>query len=375
MAERLKRIFDPGNDQIDDTYIIEAWHVSQSVDAFTGIKEYDIQLSGSFAMTGSITHDGLDQVTTETVKYIVRDEATKRYMLSTSGGVGNDGSSGTSGTSGEGTSGTSGTTGAAGSSGTSGETGSPGNPGSSGTSGTTGAAGSSGTSGTGTSGTSGAGGGASVSKIYNNVIRYEYEDGGYRVQMLSSANIYREISWTRSGTTLTIASTNHGLEDDDYVVIRNMSEDYSYLQITVTTANQFTVQVANSGATSGTAGEYIPAFQVTAIDDNILTIKEPGSASGEPSAQLISFSWYLPLSNSEVKVLTLPNDALQNGAGGNSSLDTRVPPDIRAYNVGGGQSAWIPTAALIFSTTFNHSTYLLQQDLDTLTPIIITAQF
>ena len=374
MAERLKRIFDPGNDQIDDTYIIEAWHVSQSVDAFTGAEEYEIQLSGSFAMTGSITHDGLDQVTTETVKYVVRDEATKRYMLSTSGGVGNDGSSGTSGT-----------TGAAGSSGTCGETGSPGDPGSSGTSGTTGAAGSSGTSGTGTSGTSGGagtsgtsgvgGGGASVSKIYNNVIRYEYEDGGYRVQMLSSANIYREISWTRSGTTLTIASTNHGLEDDDYVVIRNMSEDYSYLQITVTTANQFTVQVANSGATSGTAGEYIPAFQVTAIDDNILTIKEPGSASGEPSAQLISFSWYLPLSNSEVKVLTLPNDALQNGAGGNSSLDTRVPPDIRAYDVDSSNSSWITTTTSRFSTIANHNEYDITGGLSTFTPIIITAQF
>jgi len=374
MAERLKRIFDPGNDQIDDTYIIEAWHVSQSVDAFTGAEEYEIQLSGSFAMTGSITHDGLDQVTTETVKYVVRDEATKRYMLSTSGGVGNDGSSGTSGT-----------TGAAGSSGTSGETGSPGDPGSSGTSGTTGAAGSSGTSGTGTSGTSGGagtsgtsgvgGGGASVSKIYNNVIRYEYEDGGYRVQMLSSANIYREISWTRSGTTLTIASTNHGLEDDDYVVIRNMSEDYSYLQITVTTANQFTVQVANSGATSGTAGEYIPAFQVTAIDDNILTIKEPGSVSSEPSAQLISFSWYIPSSTIDPKTLTLPNNAIQNGAGGNSSLDTRVPPDIRAYDVDSSNSSWITTTTSRFSTIANHNEYDITGGLSTFTPIIITAQF
>ena len=33
---------------------IKPGHVSQSVDAFTGIKAYDISLSGSFNMTGSI---------------------------------------------------------------------------------------------------------------------------------------------------------------------------------------------------------------------------------------------------------------------------------------------------------------------------------
>jgi len=34
--------------------IIRPWHVTQSIDAFTGIEEYDISLSGSFNMTGSI---------------------------------------------------------------------------------------------------------------------------------------------------------------------------------------------------------------------------------------------------------------------------------------------------------------------------------
>ena len=33
---------------------VEAYHVTQSIDAFTGIKAYDISLSGSFNMTGSI---------------------------------------------------------------------------------------------------------------------------------------------------------------------------------------------------------------------------------------------------------------------------------------------------------------------------------
>jgi hypothetical protein len=33
---------------------VEAYHVTQSIDAFTGIKAYDISLSGSFNMTGSL---------------------------------------------------------------------------------------------------------------------------------------------------------------------------------------------------------------------------------------------------------------------------------------------------------------------------------
>jgi hypothetical protein len=38
---------------------IEAWHVTQSIDAFTGIEAYDISLSGSFNLTGSLTLSGL----------------------------------------------------------------------------------------------------------------------------------------------------------------------------------------------------------------------------------------------------------------------------------------------------------------------------
>jgi len=40
---------------IETSDTVEAGHVSQSIDAFSGIKAYDISLSGSFHMTGSIT--------------------------------------------------------------------------------------------------------------------------------------------------------------------------------------------------------------------------------------------------------------------------------------------------------------------------------
>ena len=38
---------------IANSNIIEAWQVSQSVDAFTGIVDYDITISGSLTITGS----------------------------------------------------------------------------------------------------------------------------------------------------------------------------------------------------------------------------------------------------------------------------------------------------------------------------------
>ena len=45
---------------------VEAYHVTQSIDAFTGTDAYDITLSGSFTVTGSINHEG-DQTTDGTI--------------------------------------------------------------------------------------------------------------------------------------------------------------------------------------------------------------------------------------------------------------------------------------------------------------------
>lgn len=53
MALKLKNIFVTGSDEITQTYTIESWHVSQSIDAFTGAVPYDITLTGSFTLTGS----------------------------------------------------------------------------------------------------------------------------------------------------------------------------------------------------------------------------------------------------------------------------------------------------------------------------------
>lgn len=43
---------------ISSLQIVRPWHVTQSIDAFTGTEAYDISLSGSFTTTGSITSTG-----------------------------------------------------------------------------------------------------------------------------------------------------------------------------------------------------------------------------------------------------------------------------------------------------------------------------
>lgn len=54
MAKVLKKIFTSNVDEVVQNFTIQSWHVSQSVDAFTGADDYDIKLSGSLIVTGSV---------------------------------------------------------------------------------------------------------------------------------------------------------------------------------------------------------------------------------------------------------------------------------------------------------------------------------
>jgi hypothetical protein len=61
---------------------VEAYHVTQSIDAFTGIVEYDIALSGSFNLTGSMTIDGLN--TSSVLNILTFDPSTKALYTTSS---------------------------------------------------------------------------------------------------------------------------------------------------------------------------------------------------------------------------------------------------------------------------------------------------
>ena len=142
------------NSGIVDGQVIFANQVNQIIDAFTGAEAYDIALSGSLTITGSLLIGGIQNANGAVSSVLVRDNTTGAFFITGSYGGSGGGGSGSSGSSG--TSGSRGTSGSSGSSGASGSSGSNGLVGTSGSSGSLGTSGSRGTSGsTGTSGSSG----------------------------------------------------------------------------------------------------------------------------------------------------------------------------------------------------------------------------
>jgi len=149
MANTLKNNFS-GNDKIQQGNIINAHHVSQSVDALTGNSEYDITVRGTISVQASaggqtFKFDGNNFSESDSEAFLVRNaDGTIGYRTGGAqgppGNNGTNGTNGTSGTSGAGGIGTSGNGTTSGSSGTSGIT-LPPLPSSSGSSGTTGAQG------------------------------------------------------------------------------------------------------------------------------------------------------------------------------------------------------------------------------------------
>ena len=145
------------------------------------------------------------------------------------------------------------------------------------------------------------------------------------------------ITWARATTTLTIDQTDHGLSTGNVVMVRNMSEDYSYLEIqTVADANTFTLTVADSGGTGGSDGTYIPAIKAV--------VTGVGSISGvvltAPSEGNIRINVYQQYSSAQDQgmTLTLPT-SLQNGNGFNDKQSI-FPVTIEGIGtVGSGTSS------------------------------------
>jgi hypothetical protein len=261
----------------------------------------------------------------------------------TSGTQGVAGSSGTSGTQGvAGSSGTSGTQGVAGSSGSSGTAGTSGTGITSGTSGATGAPGSSGTSGaagspgaagsSGTSGTGGGGGGGTATQ-YNTVSRYQaYISGDIEVYLVSSATVNTGLTWSRSGTTLTITHTSHGRSNGDRVIVRNANQDNFTGTVTVVDLNSFTVTTTDTGTTSGTAAAYSLGFTVGTPTASALTITAPTGGD----VQLLSVLFATGArGGSTTLAVTVPQSAT-NGAGANTTGQNSFYPIVRVQTISTG---------------------------------------
>jgi hypothetical protein len=98
MAKQLKKIFDPGIDEVVQNFTIESWHVSQSVDAFRGDDDYDITISGSLTISGSTFISGSPEATGGGYSTLVLNNTTKQvYVTGSYGGVGDTGPQGPQG--------------------------------------------------------------------------------------------------------------------------------------------------------------------------------------------------------------------------------------------------------------------------------------
>lgn len=246
---------------------------------------------------------------------------------------GNAGATGPTGPAGVGPAGPAGATGAAGPAGATGAAGAPGATGAAGERGATGAVGN--------------------GIAYNNVSRYKTYDNSTDAQiwMVSSSTVYYSLEWTRSGTSLTITSPNHGLSAGDYVIIRNCNVDNVYVAINSVTTNTFTVTVANSGGSSGSEGAYSAAFKS-------LSPTSSGSEVSAPSGgdcQLLSVLVATGSRAGTSYTLTVPQSST-NGAGLNNSILNTYFPIIRAQLVSSGA---IVSAAMTLNTSSNQNQFVV----------------
>jgi hypothetical protein len=168
---------------------------------------------------------------------------------------------------------------------------------------------------------------------YNNVSRYKTYDNGSDAQiwMVSSSTVYYSVSWTRSGTSLTINRNNHGLSAGDYVILRNFNVDNVYVEIDSVTQNTFDVTVSNTGSTVGSEGAYSAAFKTTAESSAGCLI----TSSSGADCQLLSILVATGARSGTSYALSLPSSAT-NGAGLNTNILNSYFPIIRAQLVSSG---------------------------------------
>ena len=167
---------------------------------------------------------------------------------------------------------------------------------------------------------------------------------------MSTGNLYAGLTWSRSTTTLTVTSPSHGLTTGNYVVLRNMNVDYVYVSITSTGTDTFTCTVADSGATSGTAGAYIPAVGLTSITEAAATVTTPSAGNVQVNSISVTTS---DAQTSGIYVLTMPS-SISNGGGANTSISNQNPPLVGVWDLStGGYIGAASNVAINTSSNFN----------------------
>jgi hypothetical protein len=179
----------------------------------------------------------------------------------------------------------------------------------------------------GVTGVGGTGGGAELS-FGMATSRYAMTtSSGEEVWCVSASTVFSGLSWSRSGTTLTINRTSHGHASGNRVIIRNTNVDYQVVTINTVLTDSFTVTTSNGGGTSGTTGAYSLGF-IFAHTGSPITGGTLSAPSGDHAdCQLISLRLGTGVRSTTTYDLVVPASAI-NGAGSNTSRGDSYIPDF-----------------------------------------------
>jgi len=109
----------------------------------------------------------------------------------------------------------------------------------------------------------GGGGGATgmYGLQYNTMSRYQVvTTSGEEVWMTSNASVYSYLTWSRTGTNLTLTRFNHGLLPGDTVIVRYVNVSMVSGPLTAVTSDTFTLATPGTGDTGGTGAVYSAGF-------------------------------------------------------------------------------------------------------------------
>lgn len=169
----------------------------------------------------------------------------------------------------------------------------------------------------------------SQQSYFNPISRYETVSSvGREVWVVSSASVYSNLNWDRSGTALTLYKNSHGHIAGNRVIVRNTNEDYQAATIDATTLDSFQITTTNTGSSNGIEGAYSLGFTYAhsggpSVSGGVLTA--PSGINAD--CQLLSIRIRTGTRSGSIYDLVVPASAI-NGAGANTSLSDCYIPDF-----------------------------------------------
>ena len=166
--------------------------------------------------------------------------------------------------------------------------------------------------------------------------------------MVSTGDIYKDLTYSRAASTVTVISTAHGLTAGDFIVVRGGVDSYLYVAISNVTTNEFDYTSATSGTANGTDAAYIPAFGVSVFSGVTSTVVAPSAGNIQMSSMVVARGTEFTAQFT----LNMPN-TITNGSGANTSATNQNPPIIACFNLSNGGFLTSVTVAVNTSSNFN----------------------